>query len=726
MQILVNGANGFIGHNLCEYLVKQGHQVRRAVRVADDIPDTVVLDGSASVESIVQAMAGVDCVIHLAATVHMSGKNKDVLGEAYQQTNVAFTQRLAIGANVAGVRRFVFVSSIKVFGETSCGRPLVETDPVRPGDCYARSKWAAEQELRALEEKTGLEVVIVRPPLVYGPEVRANFLALLLAVKVGLPFPFSSLRNRRSLLYNDNLASALAACATHSQAAGETFNVADTGSVTLSDLVTELSLAIGRQPRIFSLPRWLLRVAVVVSWKGQKLERLINELEVDSSKIRNMLGWSPTYSFRQGIKATVDWYMHGAHRRRNTATKGRASGTGALKVCQLCAVDFTLQHLLLPLIDGMRERGWSLISVCSEGKYFRSMRQRGYHLKEVSISRNLFSLRSHLRAIWEIYTICRRERFDVLHVHTPIAALLGRIAGRMAGVPLIIYTAHGFYFHDEMPRWKYRVFVWLERCSGRLTDFLFTQSSEDARTAIAERIALPTKVTAIGNGVSVDSFAPNQAKRAQVRRALKIPGEAFLIGVVARRVREKGLLEFLEAAVELGGRFPHTYFLLIGERLPSDHDASIERELSAAQKILGPRLLAVGYRADVPDLLGAMDLFCLPSYREGMPRSIIEAMMMELPVVTTNIRGAREEVIPGETGLLVPIKDAVALTRALETLIVEPARARQMGLAGRRRALDFYDERSVVARQIEIIGRLASSGQAFASQDPGREAEAID
>ena len=123
----------------------------------------------------------------------------------------------------------------------------------------------------------------------------------------------------------------------------------------------------------------------------------------------------------------------------------------------------------------------------------------------------------------------------------------------------------------------------------------------------------------------------------------KLPGDAFVIGVVARLVREKGLVEFLEAAVALGNRFPHAYFLLVGERLPSDHDASIERELRDAQEILGARLIAPGYRADVAGLLGAMDLFCLPSYREGMPRSIIEAMMMELPVVATDIRGAREE-----------------------------------------------------------------------------------
>jgi glycosyltransferase involved in cell wall biosynthesis len=191
-------------------------------------------------------------------------------------------------------------------------------------------------------------------------------------------------------------------------------------------------------------------------------------------------------------------------------------------------------------------------------------------------------------------------------------------------------------------------------------------------------------------------------------------------------VREKGLVEFLEAAVELGTRFPQAYFLLVGERLPSDHDASIERELHDAQKILGARLVAPGYRADVAELLGAMDLFCLPSYREGMPRSIIEAMMMDLPVVATDIRGAREEVIPGETGLLVPTRDAAALTRAMETLVSDPERSRQMGRAGRQRALGLYDERRVIARQIEIIGTLCTPSQVPASEESPLHVRATD
>ena len=292
----------------------------------------------------------------------------------------------------------------------------------------------------------------------------------------------------------------------------------------------------------------------------------------------------------------------------------------------------------------------------------------------------------------------------MLQVHTPIAALLGRIAGRMVKIPLVVYTAHGFYFHDEMPKIKYRFYVLVEKLSGRWTNLLFTQSSEDARTAVTEGIANANEVVDIGNGVNAELFDPaDDNRKFRMRMALGIPENAYVVGVVSRLVREKGLGEFLEAAVELSRAFPKAHFLLVGERLSSDHNASIEEELQIAQNHLGSRLIAVGYRADVADLLSTMDVFCLPSYREGMPRSIIEAMMMALPVVATNIRGSREEVVAGQTGLLVPIRSSAALVKALGRLMADSDLSRKMGQLGRQRALELYDEQYVVARQIKLI-----------------------
>ena len=378
-----------------------------------------------------------------------------------------------------------------------------------------------------------------------------------------------------------------------------------------------------------------------------------------------------------------------------------------LSVCQLCAVDFTLHHFLRPLESAMRSEGWRVTCVCSDGDFVPLLRSDGLRVEALPIDRG-FNLVKHARSIFLLWRLFRREKFDIVHVHTPVASLLGRVAARLAGVPVVVYTAHGFYFHDEMRSWKREIFIALERLGGRLTDLLFTQSAEDARTAVERRMVPDRDVVAIGNGVDPTRFRPaDPVARNRVRDGLGIPRSAVVVGMIGRMVAEKGYREFLDAAIEVASERPDTCFVAIGDRLPSDHAAGVESELRRASALLGSRLILTGLRDDVPELLGALDIFTLPSHREGMPRTIIEAMMSALPVVATDIRGSREEVVPGETGLLVPVRDAHALAGGLLALIDDPAARDAMGRAGRARALAHFDEARVVARQIaEIRARL--------------------
>lgn len=381
-----------------------------------------------------------------------------------------------------------------------------------------------------------------------------------------------------------------------------------------------------------------------------------------------------------------------------------------MKVCQICAVDFTLKNFLLPLIDGMQDQGWQVTAVCSDGPFIPDLRARGYRIIPVPIARSMNPLLA-ARSVLALVRLFRRERFDIVHAHTPVAALIARLAARIAGVPLVIYTAHGFYFHEEMPGWKYRLFVGLERFGGLFTDLLFSQSSEDAEDAVRLRILRQDRVLAIGNGVDVRRFDPQQVgDGAGIRAELGIPAEAVVIGCIGRQVREKGIGEFLQAAQALAARCPQAWFLLVGEKLASDHAQGVEADLAAARAALGPRLVTPGLRGDIPQCLAAMDVFCLPSWREGMPRTIIEAMMMAKPVIATNIRGAREEVVPEETGLLVPLKDPAALAAAMQRLIGDAQARRRFGLAGRERALRLYDERAVVTLQINRIKQGLGQG----------------
>jgi glycosyltransferase involved in cell wall biosynthesis len=269
-------------------------------------------------------------------------------------------------------------------------------------------------------------------------------------------------------------------------------------------------------------------------------------------------------------------------------------------------------------------------------------------------------------------------------------------------VPKIVYTAHGFYFHEGMPWAKRAAFIALEWLAGRVTDVLFTQAQEDADFATRHRLTRAKIVTAIGNGVDSERFGPgDDATRGRVRRALATPDDAVVVMMVGRLVAEKGYPELFRAIEKLD-----VHLWVAGDRLASDHADAIDAALAAveADDGLKARVHLLGQRDDVDELMRAADIFTLPSHREGMPRSIIEAMMTALPVVATDIRGCREEVVPCETGLLVPVRDPEALSAALAQLAGDADMRRRMGEAGRARALELYDETRVIARQLDLLG----------------------
>jgi glycosyltransferase involved in cell wall biosynthesis len=374
-----------------------------------------------------------------------------------------------------------------------------------------------------------------------------------------------------------------------------------------------------------------------------------------------------------------------------------------MKICQICAVDFTLKTFLLPLIDAQISEGNEVISVCSDGKYIKGMLERGYRIKTISISRNM-NIISHIRSTYKIFKFLKENKFDIVHVHTPIAAMIGRLAAFLARIPLVVYTAHGFYFHENMSPIKKYFFISLEILFGYITDLLFTQSLEDEKSAIKYGILSKDKVFTIGNGVDLEKFNPqNILSSKKIRNLLNIPSDAFVIGMISRLVKEKGVKEFLQAAEKIYDENNNCYFLLIGEHQEHDHAKGVEAALGLARNKLRGNLILTGYRSDIPELMSTMNLYVLPSWREGMPRSIIEAMTMSLPVLATDIRGSREEVIPNKTGWLVPVKSPELLAEGMILFIKNPEWAKELGLNGRKRALSHYDEQKVVSLQLKII-----------------------
>lgn len=317
-MILVTGATGFVGSALVARLLADGVPMRAAVRRGSaknkfDI-ETVKVGDLAAETDWRDAVAGVDTVIHTAARVHvMSDDAIDPLME-FRRTNLHGTLRLARQAAEAGVRRFVFVSSIKVNGEaTMLGEAFSADGAPAPADPYGISKMEAEQELRKLAMQTGMEVVMVRPPLVYGPGVKANFRALMRMVARRIPLPLGAIEgNRRSMVALDNLVDLLATCAHHPAAGDQTFLVSDDDDLSTTQLLRRVGLAMGRPVRLLPVPvSWLEKGAVMVG-RDSVAQRLCGSLQVDISKTKRMLGWAPPVSVDEGLRQAAEGYLREA------------------------------------------------------------------------------------------------------------------------------------------------------------------------------------------------------------------------------------------------------------------------------------------------------------------------------------------------------------------------------------------------------------------------------
>jgi len=304
VRVLVTGATGFVGKALVRDLAGRGHGAIPVVRRAAALPHEVIVPDMNAQTDWHPALAGCDAVVHLAARVHLMHDTAQDPLALYRATNTEATLNLARQAARAGVKRFVFVSSIKVNGE---GRdtPYRETDVAAPEDAYAISKWEAEQGLQRIAQETGLEIVILRPPLVYGPGVKANFLRLMRMVQRGWPLPLGAIRNRRSLLYLGNFVDAICLCVEHPAAAGQTFLLDDGQPVSTPELVRAVARAMGRPARLLAVPVDMLEIVGTLLGKRASVARLKGSLWVDSSLIRRRLGWTPPYSMEAGLAETV-------------------------------------------------------------------------------------------------------------------------------------------------------------------------------------------------------------------------------------------------------------------------------------------------------------------------------------------------------------------------------------------------------------------------------------
>ena len=390
---------------------------------------------------------------------------------------------------------------------------------------------------------------------------------------------------------------------------------------------------------------------------------------------------------------------------------------GKILVVTVCALDLSVKALLKPQIEALKNAGYEVVSVCSDGPLVPDLRLAGLEIETVRITRQITPL-ADAQAVWRLYRFFRKRRPTVVHSHTPKAAFVAQIAATLARVPIRINTVHGYYFLSAKG-WRRWIFKKMEVVTCKLSHHVFSQSQEDVDLTIRERLFDPSKIESIGNGIDVDRFHAarlSEMDRETVRAELGIPRDAFVIGIMARMVREKGFAELFEAFAQFRQHAPNAWLLHVGfiDRSRGDQ---VTPEL--AEKFgVGAFCRFAGQQDDVPKFLLAMDVFCLPSYREGYPRSVLEANAMGLPAIVTNIRGCREAVIDGLNGLLVEPRQVVPLAEAMCKLYDDVNLRRRIGVSARERALQCFDERLVFDRIIRRYNLL--TGRTKESQSVGR------
>ncbi len=312
MKILITGANGFVGLPLSKYLISAGYQVVSAVRSNDAVTmlnphfQSKIIGDIDEITDWEDFLGGVECVIHLANRAHVMDEQSSNPLALYRKVNTEGTLNLARQAAVADVKRFIFISSIKVNGESTLpGQAFTPNDQHIPLDPYGLSKYEAELSLKLISEQTGLEVVVIRPPLIYGPGVKANFLKMMQWVEKGIPLPLGAIQNKRSMLGIDNLINFIELCLTHPDAAGQTFLVSDDHDVSTTELLNEIATAMHRPSRLLLIPQHLIEKLLILLGQGHISERLCGSLQLDISWAKTQLSWKPPHTFKEQLNKTV-------------------------------------------------------------------------------------------------------------------------------------------------------------------------------------------------------------------------------------------------------------------------------------------------------------------------------------------------------------------------------------------------------------------------------------
>lgn len=375
-----------------------------------------------------------------------------------------------------------------------------------------------------------------------------------------------------------------------------------------------------------------------------------------------------------------------------------------LRMLQLAVWDYSIRMHLMPLVRACRDHGYEVVCAAAPGPFVPEIEAEGFRYLPIPFSRSL-DVRSHGRALHALTRALGAEKFDIVHAHTFLAGLLGRVSARLSAVPLCVYTAHGFRFHERMSPFPYYMHLACEAFAARFTDFLFVQNDEDRRTALRYGLLDQARILTIGSGIDLERFSRGrvtpQALTA-LRRELDLPPQARIVTTIARPTLEKGVREFVEMSDRLSAVRSDTYFVAVLPEFPG------ERHSVAAEILSRPRcrLRCVGFRRDIPELLALSEVFVLPTHFEGYSRVVMEAMAMGVPVVASDVRGCRGLVLDARTGILVEPRSVDAFVDAVGMLLTDDALRARLGRNARSVAERAFDASRSIDLQLSVLDAL--------------------
>jgi len=383
--------------------------------------------------------------------------------------------------------------------------------------------------------------------------------------------------------------------------------------------------------------------------------------------------------------------------------------TKRIRVCQISSIPLAVRFLLLSQIKNLQKQDYDLFVVCSPGKWIEDIKNKGIIVKTIKITRKM-SLFSDLITFIKLVFYFRKQKFDIVHTSMPKPGLLGTLAAKIVGVPIIIHSNFGFYFEEDSPWFNKKFFLLIEKITAKCCDLIFLVGRSDIKTALKENIYPFDKIRYLGGWVDLDRFNPdrfNQEFIERKKRELNIPQNVKIIGINARLVKDKGYYELFKAFSEVLKKFPQALLLIIGSEEPEKKDR-INPDLVFKEFGIENNVLYLGERTDVDEIYPLMDIFVLPSYREGVGISVLEALAMERPVIATNVGGIPDSVEHLKTGILIPSKNTDKLIKSLIFILNNLDQAKKLGKEGRRKIIREFNQKFVFERMGREYQRLIS------------------